>query len=119
MRAVATWARPIIQVRVAGASQTVSYGATVEVAKGTRIATVAWAMPTVTLRASSNKSVAYLGGHRIRLIGRVTMDLLCFDVSNVRRTRRTKAPKSRCSAIRTASASTTSPGRPAPSATKC
>ena len=83
MAQVATWTAPILQIRTADRMQGVSYGATAMVAKGTRIATVASGYADGYLRSLSNRGVAYLGPHRVKLLGRVTMDMLCFDVTEV------------------------------------
>ena len=83
MQQVATWHAPILTTRVLEQEQTISYGATVSAAKGTRIATVASGYADGYLRSLSNQSLGYIGDHPVRLIGRVTMDMLCFDVSNV------------------------------------
>lgn len=83
MAHVAEWTAPILQVRVTDRDQAVSYGATVTVKKGTRIATVASGYADGYPRILSNHSAAYLGKHKVKLLGRVTMDMLCFDVSQV------------------------------------
>ncbi len=83
MAQVAEWTAPILQIRVTDRDQGVSYGATAKVKKGTRIATVASGYADGYLRILSNKAVAYLGEHKVKLLGRVTMDMLCFDVSKV------------------------------------
>lgn len=83
MRSVATWQAPILMARTLERTQEVGYGATVRVAKGTRIATVASGYADGYLRHASNRAVGYVGTHRVPLLGRVTMDMLCFDVSTV------------------------------------
>ena len=83
MQQVATWHAPILTTRVLEQEQTVGYGATVTVAKGTRIATIASGYADGYLRHLSNKAVGYVGDIQVRLLGRVTMDMLCFDVSQV------------------------------------
>lgn len=83
MQQVAEWNAPILMTRVLEADQTVGYGATVMAKAGTRIATIASGYADGYLRHLSNKGVGYLGEHRVNLIGRVTMDMLCFDVTNV------------------------------------
>ena len=80
---VATWNAPILMTRTLEREQTIGYGATANAAKGTRVATVASGYADGYLRYLSNKAVGYVGEHRVKLIGRVTMDMLCFDVSNV------------------------------------
>lgn len=83
MQHVATWNAPIIMTRVLEEDQTIGYGATVSAVKGTRIATVMSGYADGYLRALSNKAIGYLGDHPVKLLGRVTMDMLCFDVTNV------------------------------------
>ncbi len=83
LKQVAEWNSPILMTRVLEREQTVGYGATVTAAKGTRIATVASGYADGYLRHLSNKAVGYIGAHRVRLLGRVTMDMLCFDVTDV------------------------------------
>ena len=83
MQHVAEWTAPILQIRVTDRDQGVSYGATATVKKGTRIATIASGYADGYHRSLSNHSEAYLGEHKIPLLGRVTMDMLCFDVSHV------------------------------------
>ena len=82
MRQVATWEAPILMTRTITREQSVGYGATAVAKKGTRIATVASGYADGYLRHLSNKGVGYLGEHRVPLIGRVTMDMLCFDVTH-------------------------------------
>ena len=83
MQQVATWAAPILQVRTLERDQTIGYGATAKAPKGSRIATIASGYADGVLRSLSNKAAGYIGKHRVPLIGRVTMDMLCFDVSAV------------------------------------
>ncbi|MES2985464.1 MAG: alanine racemase [Pseudomonadota bacterium] len=83
MAQVARWDAPILMTRTLERTQTIGYGATATAAKGTRIATVASGYADGYLRHLSGNGVGYLGEHRVPLIGRVTMDMLCFDVTNV------------------------------------
>lgn len=81
---VVTWNAPIIMTRTLEREQTVGYGATETRPKGARIATVASGYADGYLRnASGHGAVGYLGNHKVPLVGRVTMDMLCFDVSEV------------------------------------
>ncbi|NQW01347.1 MAG: alanine racemase [Rhodospirillales bacterium] len=73
----------IVQLRDARAGDTVGYGATYKVKESAKIATLAVGYADGYLRALSGKAFAYLGGHRIPLVGRVSMDLITFDVSQV------------------------------------
>lgn len=83
MQQVATWKAPIIMSRLVTSPQTIGYGATQTVVSGTRLATVASGYADGYLRHLSNKAVAYVGEHRVPLVGRVTMDMLVFDVTHV------------------------------------
>lgn len=83
MHHVATWNAPILMTRVLEQEQTVGYGATVTLPKGTRIATVASGYADGYTRHLSGNGLGYIGEHKVALLGRVTMDMLCFDVSNV------------------------------------
>lgn len=83
MQQVAQWQAPILQVRTLEAEQAVGYGATQILPKGARVVTVASGYADGYLRALSNRAVAYLGAHRLPIAGRVTMDMLCFDASDV------------------------------------
>lgn len=83
-RQVASWHAPIIQLRTLEREQSVGYGATQILPQGARIATIATGYADGYLRAASNNgAVAYCGEHRVPLVGRVTMDMLCFDASAV------------------------------------
>lgn len=84
MRQVVTWNAPILMTRVLEREQTVGYGATETLPKGARIATVATGYADGYLRhASGHGAIGYVGNHKVPLVGRVTMDMLCFDVSDV------------------------------------
>lgn len=84
MKQVVTWNAPILMTRTLERDQTVGYGAIDTMPKGTRIATVASGYADGYIRnASGHGAVAYVGDHKVPLVGRVTMDMLCFDVSKV------------------------------------
>ncbi len=83
MQHVASWHAPIIQIRTLEAAQSVGYGATQTLPAGAKIATVASGYADGYLRSLSGKAYGYIGEHRAPLVGRVTMDMLCFDVSHV------------------------------------
>jgi alanine racemase len=63
--------------------QTVGYGATMTLPKGARIATIASGYADGYSRHLSGNGIAYVGEYQVPLVGRVTMDMLCFDVSAV------------------------------------
>lgn len=73
----------ILQLREIDSESTVGYGATRQVSKGARLATVAVGYADGYLRALSNRGHGYAGDIRIPIVGRVSMDLTTFDVSGV------------------------------------
>lgn len=83
MRQVARWDAPILMLRTLEAAQAVGYGATQTLPAGSRIATVASGYADGYLRQNTHRAVGYIGAHKVPLAGRVTMDMLCFDVSAV------------------------------------
>jgi alanine racemase len=83
MNQVATWSAPILMTRTLEREQTIGYGATVTAPAGTRIATIMSGYADGYSRHLTGKGVGYVGDTRVPLIGRVTMDMLCFDVTQV------------------------------------
>ncbi|MBT4933672.1 MAG: alanine racemase [Rhodospirillaceae bacterium] len=73
----------ILQVRDVDSPQSVGYGATHRVERKGRVATVGVGYADGYLRSLSNCGYGYLGQHRVPLVGRVSMDLITFDVSDV------------------------------------
>jgi alanine racemase len=82
MRQVAILAAPVLQVREIPAGATVGYGAGWAATRPTRIATVAAGYADGYLRALSGRSVGHVSGRCVPLVGRVSMDLLTFDVTD-------------------------------------
>ena len=121
MRAVVSLQGRIVQLRaVAGA--TVGYSATWTAKRPTRLAIVSVGYADGFLRAASASDArpgaeAIVAGQRCPLAGRVSMDLIAIDVTDLAASAVGAATWSRCSA--TASASTILPRAPAPSATRC
>jgi alanine racemase len=85
MRQVVRLQGKILQVRDIDAPRTVGYGATYRADGPLRVATVAIGYADGYLRSLSNCGSAWIGGQRISLIGRVSMDLTTFDVTGVPR----------------------------------
>ncbi len=83
MRDVVSLKARIVQVRDADMPETVGYGATYAIKKPSRIATVPVGYSDGVLRSLSNNSCGYIGEHCVPLVGRVSMDLITFDVSDV------------------------------------
>ncbi|WP_142848699.1 alanine racemase [Telmatospirillum sp. J64-1] len=73
----------IIQVRDVDSPQTVGYGATHRVTRRSRIATVAVGYADGYLRYLGNKGCASIGGFRVPVVGRVSMDLITLDVTDI------------------------------------
>ncbi|MGD9538886.1 MAG: alanine racemase [Alphaproteobacteria bacterium] len=73
----------ILQVRRVDTTQTVGYGATHRPARASRIATVAAGYADGYLRSASNRAQARLGGLRVPVVGRVSMDLITLDVTDL------------------------------------
>ncbi len=73
----------ILQVRVVDTESTVGYGATRKVYPGTRLATVAAGYADGYLRCLGNRSHGFIGDIRVPVAGRISMDLIVFDISDV------------------------------------
>ncbi|MHA1597255.1 MAG: alanine racemase [Alphaproteobacteria bacterium] len=73
----------ILQARDVDTPQTVGYGATHRIKKPGRVATVGVGYADGYPRRLSNKGCGYIGQDRVPLIGRVSMDLITFDVTDV------------------------------------
>ena len=78
---VVTLDAPIVQIRDIDEAQTVGYGATFGVAPPARLAVVALGYADGYPRALGNRGVVAIGGRRAPVVGRVSMDLLCCDVT--------------------------------------
>jgi alanine racemase len=73
----------IVQVRDVDAGTTVGYGATHRFARPGRVATVAVGYADGYPRSLSNRGHGFIGGVRVPLVGRVSMDLASFDVTDI------------------------------------
>lgn len=83
IRQVATFEAPILQVRTLKPGDTVGYGAAFTATRTTQAAVVAAGYADGILRASFPKAYASLAGKRCAMIGRVSMDLTVFDVTDI------------------------------------
>jgi alanine racemase len=83
MRPVVRLTAPIIQLRRLEAPAAVGYGSTHEAASGRRIATVAVGYADGYLRALGNAGHASIDGVRVPVVGRVSMDLITVDVTDL------------------------------------
>ncbi len=73
----------ILQVRTIDTPGTVGYGATFSTARKQRLATVGLGYADGFFRSLSNCGYGFLAGNRVPVVGRVSMDLTVFDVSDV------------------------------------
>jgi alanine racemase len=83
MRQVVTLKGKILQVREIDSGESVGYGAAHIMPKAGRLATVAAGYADGWLRAMSHRGSGYIAGQRAPLVGRVSMDLVTFDVSAI------------------------------------
>ena len=73
----------ILQVRWIDAPQSVGYGATHKVKRPARIATVAAGYADGAFRSLSNRGKAWAAGREVPVVGRVSMDLLTIDITEL------------------------------------
>ncbi len=73
----------ILQVRRVDAGSTVGYGATHRFARQARPATIGVGYADGIMRALSNRGGVYIGDRRAPIVGRVSMDLLTIDISDI------------------------------------
>ena len=74
---------PVLQVRHVGPGDRVGYGATYEVTRPETHAVVPVGYADGYHRAASNRGVASIGGVDVPIVGRVSMDLIVLDVSEL------------------------------------
>jgi alanine racemase len=82
MRPVVRLRAKILAVREIAAGETVGYNATWTAQRPSRIATVAAGYADGVLRSLSNAATARFDGKPVPLVGRVSMDLATFDVTD-------------------------------------
>ena len=82
MRPVVRLDAPVLQIREIVPGTSVGYGASWAAARPTRVATVAEGYADGYLRSLSGRAVAECRGRTVPLIGRVSMDLTTFDVTD-------------------------------------
>lgn len=83
MRHVATLSAPLLQVRTLDRDETVGYGAQYAAKKSGRIAITALGYADGYFRSMSNIGIAYIGEHKAPIAGRVSMDMIALDVSDI------------------------------------
>jgi alanine racemase len=85
MEPVVTLKARILQLRDLRPGTTVGYGASFIADTAVRVATVGIGYADGYLRSLSNCGIAEVAGRRVPVVGRVSMDLTCLDVSAVPR----------------------------------
>ena len=80
---VAALKAPVVQVRHASPGETVGYGATHQVDREARFATVALGYGDGFPRSGSSRGFALVHGERVRIAGRISMDLISLDITDV------------------------------------
>jgi alanine racemase len=73
----------ILQIRNIDTAQTVGYGASYELKDGAKIATLPVGYADGYFRSLGNNSFCAIGGVKVPLVGRVSMDLITVDVSGL------------------------------------
>lgn len=80
---VVTLSLPVIQVRDLHPGESVGYSATWVAGRASRIATVSGGYADGLIRAKSNRATLWARDHPCPLIGRVSMDLITVDVTDL------------------------------------
>src|SRR5207253_8691730 len=83
MRQIVRLKGRILQIREVDRGQSVGYGASHVMAAPGRLATVAVGYADGWLRSVGQHGSGRVGGKRVPLLGRVSMDLMVFDISDV------------------------------------
>ena len=82
-RTVTVLTSQVLQIRNLEAGETVGYGATFTAARPTKLVIVAMGYADGILRSASGKGHAAIGGVRVPVAGRISMDLLALDATAV------------------------------------
>lgn len=80
--AVASLTAPILQLRRVAKGETVGYGASFTASRDTIIAIAAAGYADGLMRALGERGRAFVGGVHVPFAGRVSMDLVCLDVTD-------------------------------------
>jgi alanine racemase len=83
LRLAMTVVARVTQVRTVSRGDSVGYGRTWRAQRPTRVATVAAGYADGVMRSLSNRGVALIGGQRAPIVGRVSMDQITLDVSDI------------------------------------
>lgn len=83
MRAAVKLEAPVLQVRLVDSGQSVGYGASQVVERPTRIAVVSAGYADGLPLALGGAGHVYIAGRQARIIGRISMDLIAVDVTDI------------------------------------
>lgn len=83
MRQVVSLTAPILQLRQVAPGDSVGYCATFRAARPSLIATIPLGYADGVMRIASRGAGAMLGGRRVPIVGRVSMDLITLDVTEL------------------------------------
>lgn len=83
LRAVATLTAPVLQVRTLARGESIGYGAEFTARRPIRAAIVAAGYADGVLRSSAGRGYGWLKGARRPILGRISMDLIALDVTDV------------------------------------
>jgi len=83
LQPVLSWRAKISEIRFLPKGSSISYGCTHKLSRDSKLAVVPIGYYDGIFRLSSNKSFAILRGKKIPQIGRVTMNMMVFDVTDV------------------------------------
>lgn len=83
MQNVVTLVSKVLQTRVIDTNTTVGYGATCDLARGSVVATVPVGYADGYLRSLGNCAKVVAAGQKVPVVGRISMDLITIDLSNV------------------------------------
>lgn len=83
-RPVATLTAPVIQVHSMKSGETVGYGASFTAERNSALATVSLGYGDGFPRAGSNKGAAFLCGALCPILGRISMDLIVLDATDLK-----------------------------------
>ena len=83
VRPALSWHTEIAYIKTVPAGECISYGCTFQTERETRVATIPVGYGDGYHRALSGKAFLLIGGHRCPVIGRVCMDLIMADVTDV------------------------------------
>ncbi len=80
---VMTVCAPILQVRAVGAGETAGYGAEWTSSGERTLATVGLGYGDGFSRVATNRGAGFVNGARVPIVGRVSMDMIVFDITGV------------------------------------